>query len=85
MKVYLAHNGFLRLDSGATVKDYNHSTTTPIMVQAVGTQVWVYYGYDRIMKEEAANVFLADGITPAGATAALVQTYIENLITVLES
>jgi hypothetical protein len=85
MKVYLAHNGFLRLDSGASVKDYNHSTTTPIIVQAVGTQVWAYYGAERILKEDYSNIFQSDGVTLAGASAALAQTYIENLITVLES
>lgn len=85
MKIYLAHNGFLRIDSGASVNDYNHTTTTPISVQQIGTQIWMYYENQRILKAEYNTIFQSDGVTPAGATATLVQTYIENLITVLES
>lgn len=85
MKIYLAHNGFLRLDSGSSVKDFNHTTTTPIQVESIGTQVWMWYRGERILKAENAACFQSDGVTPCGATAALTQTYIENLITVLES
>jgi len=85
MKIYLAHNGFLRLDSGSSVNDFNHTTTTPIKVESIGTQVWMWYEGQRIFHGEYNTVFLSDGVTPAGASAALVQTYIENLITVLES
>lgn len=84
-KIYLAHNGFLRIDNGAIAKDYNHTTTTPISVEVVGSQIWMYYNGQRILKAEYNSIFQSDGVTPGGANAALTQTYIENLITVLES
>ena len=85
MKIYLAHNGFLVIDTGASKKDFNHSLSTPITIEKVGSQIYILYNGDRVAKSDYSQIFQSDGVTPAGATVDLAATYIENLITVAES
>lgn len=86
MKIYLSSKGLLVIEDGQSYKSFMHDDGSPFRLEKAGNFVTVRQLNDRIAGPVLySDVYRSDGITPAGASAALVIVYIEGLLTTSES
>lgn len=86
MRIYLAVNGALVIDTGSTVKELLHDDGTPFMVEKIATSIYIWRENKRIIGPVPfGTIFKQDGVTPAGANVDIAAAYILTLLTTAES
>lgn len=86
MNIYRSSAGLIVIDTGKSVRKLNHNEGTQIRFEQVGNYVYIYYGEQKVAGPVLfSTIFIADGVTPAGATVAAVMAYLETQVITNES
>lgn len=86
MKIYRSSAGLLVIDTGQSIKKLNHNEGTEVRIEQSGNYVYVYYGAHKAIGPVLySDIFIADGVTPAGANVGAVVAYLETQLITNES
>lgn len=86
MKIYRSSAGLIVIDTGQSIRKLNHNEGTEVRIEQSSNYIYLRYGGQKIIGPVLySDIFIADGVTPAGANVAAVVAYLETQLITNES